>query len=263
MMKSMDSEKVGKYISKLRKNEGLTQEELAEKIGVNSKTISKWETGINVPDTVLLFELSKVFKVSVQDILNGDKIETLDKNDYVIIKGITFYNKIFKKKITKIFFFVLIFIIFVFSVLYTINNYNKNLLYDIKSDNDDFAINGFLINNNNESIFILNDITFQSSVISTDLEPKIKQYSVAIQSGDESVNYYSTENEFEQLMNISDVVNTINITFVSNNDIMNNIHNNDLGDIYFVISYSNNNKLEKHKIQLIFDKHYSNNKILY
>ena len=100
-------------------------------------------------------------------------------------------------------------------------------------------------------------------MISTDLEPKIKQYSVAIQSGDESVNYYSTENEFEQLMNISDVVNTINITFVSNNDIMNNIHNNDLGDIYFVISYSNNNKLEKHKIQLIFDKHYSNNKILY
>ena len=60
----MDSKKVGKYISKLRKEKGLTQEKLAEKIGVSSKTISKWETGINIPDTNLLFELSKEYNVN-------------------------------------------------------------------------------------------------------------------------------------------------------------------------------------------------------
>ena len=112
----MDSEKVGKYISRLRKQEGLTQEELAEKIGVNSKTISKWETGINVPDTVLLFELSRVFKVNVQDILNGEKIDTSDKSDFAIINGITFYNKVFKKRIMKIFFFTLLIMIFALSL---------------------------------------------------------------------------------------------------------------------------------------------------
>lgn len=47
----MNSDKIGKYLIELRKSKNLTQKQLAERIGVSSNTISKWENGINIPDT--------------------------------------------------------------------------------------------------------------------------------------------------------------------------------------------------------------------
>lgn len=259
----MDAEKVGRFISKLRKKSDLTQEELAEKIGVNSKTVSKWETGINVPDTILLFQLSKVFNVSVQDILNGEVIENAAVNDSTIIEGITFYNKIFKKKIMKLFVSIILFLIIVFTTLYTISNYNKNQLFDIKTNDQDFAISGFLICNNQESIVVLNDITYQSDVISTNLEPKIKQYNISIKDLKQNITYFSLENEYEIYNKISDVFNSVNITFIVNNKDINILKNNMLNQLFFVMSYDNNGTQVEKEIKLEFDRHYSNNKIIY
>lgn len=68
----MDSKSVGKRISKLRKRKGLLQKELAEKLNVTVKTISKWETGNGYPDITQLPILSELFEVSIEYILNGD-----------------------------------------------------------------------------------------------------------------------------------------------------------------------------------------------
>ena len=69
----MDNEKFGKFIKELRKEKGMTQKELAEKINLTDKAISKWERGLGFPDITLLNSLADVFGVSVSEILNGEK----------------------------------------------------------------------------------------------------------------------------------------------------------------------------------------------
>ncbi|MDO4861011.1 MAG: helix-turn-helix transcriptional regulator, partial [Bacillota bacterium] len=60
----MEAASVGKRIAELRKQEGLTQKQLADKLGVSNKTISKWETGEGFPDITMIPKLSAIFNVS-------------------------------------------------------------------------------------------------------------------------------------------------------------------------------------------------------
>ena len=68
----MDLSKTGNLISELRKEKGLTQKAVAEKLGVCPKTVSKWETGHGFPDVSLISELSKIFQVDVSKLLDGE-----------------------------------------------------------------------------------------------------------------------------------------------------------------------------------------------
>lgn len=67
----MDSKKIGKVIAKRRKEKGMTQGELAERLSVSNKTISKWETGVGLPDISILVDLASVLDISVDDLLKG------------------------------------------------------------------------------------------------------------------------------------------------------------------------------------------------
>lgn len=69
----MDQEKVGKFIANIRKEKGLTQEELARKLKVSNRTISNWENGKYLPDYELLILLSKVLNVSITELINGNR----------------------------------------------------------------------------------------------------------------------------------------------------------------------------------------------
>ena len=75
----MDSEKIGKFIAELRKENKMTQEELGKKILVDRGTISKWERGIYVPNPEILLSLSKILSVSVNEILLGEKETSKNK----------------------------------------------------------------------------------------------------------------------------------------------------------------------------------------
>ena len=70
----MDYLKVGEFIIKERKAKNLTQEKLAEKLFVSPKTVSKWENGKGIPDTTVLPKLSELFKVTVNELLNGERL---------------------------------------------------------------------------------------------------------------------------------------------------------------------------------------------
>ena len=70
----MNQEKIGKFISKLRKEKNLTQEELAEKLSVSSKSISRWENGKCMPDLSLLIPISKEFGITVNELLSGERM---------------------------------------------------------------------------------------------------------------------------------------------------------------------------------------------
>ena len=69
----MDTIKLGSLLKELRKEHGLTQEQLAEKLGVTNRTVSRWETGTNVPDLDILIDLSEFYQVDVKELLNGER----------------------------------------------------------------------------------------------------------------------------------------------------------------------------------------------
>ena len=72
----MDYNKIGSFIAEERKNKKLTQAKLAEKLFISEKTVSKWENGGGIPDTALLPKLCEIFEVSVNEILNGERLST-------------------------------------------------------------------------------------------------------------------------------------------------------------------------------------------
>ena len=73
----MDQVKIGKFIAERRKKIGLTQMQLAEKLNITDRAISKWENGKSMPDSSIMLELCDVLKISVNDLLNGE-IVTMD-----------------------------------------------------------------------------------------------------------------------------------------------------------------------------------------
>ncbi len=76
----MNQIKIGKFILNCRKEKGLTQEQLAEKLGVTSKSISRWENGNTMPDYSLLKDLCNELDINVNELLSGKKIK---ENDYM------------------------------------------------------------------------------------------------------------------------------------------------------------------------------------
>ena len=76
----MDIVKTGRFLQELRKEKRLTQEQLAEQMGVARRTVSRWETGSNMPDLDVLLELSDLYEVDLREILSGErKSEQMNK----------------------------------------------------------------------------------------------------------------------------------------------------------------------------------------
>lgn len=72
----MNYSKIGNFILQERKAQGLTQAKLADKLFVSEKTVSKWETGKGLPDTSVLPALCEVLHITVNELLNGERIST-------------------------------------------------------------------------------------------------------------------------------------------------------------------------------------------
>lgn len=69
----MEQQKIGSFLKELRKEKNLTQEQLAEKLNVSGRTVSRWETGSNMPDISLLVELAEFYEVSIPEIIDGER----------------------------------------------------------------------------------------------------------------------------------------------------------------------------------------------
>lgn len=72
----MDTIKIGKFLAELRREQNLTQEQLAEHLGTSNKTISRWENGNYMPPVEMLMELSRFYSVSINEILSGKRLES-------------------------------------------------------------------------------------------------------------------------------------------------------------------------------------------
>ena len=76
----MDQLKIGKFIAECRKQKCLTQIQLAEKLSITDKAVSKWERGVAMPDTSIMLELCDILSISVNELLSGEKIDMENNN---------------------------------------------------------------------------------------------------------------------------------------------------------------------------------------
>lgn len=122
----------------LRKNKGLSQEELSIKLNVVRQTISKWETGLSVPDAEMLVAISELFETPVSEIL-GENIENKEKDDLKVIseklevinEQLSNYQKEKRKKIIQVLIIIDISIILLFILLAILNKPYQTWDYSI------------------------------------------------------------------------------------------------------------------------------------
>jgi len=117
----MDLIKIGKYIAFKRKEQDLTQKQLAEKLNMSDKSVSKWERGICLPDVTVYLELCKILGISINEFLAGEDIpkETIEQKAEENIIQITKDNKNkqkYLKKIIRLLIVMLVVFIFITSI---------------------------------------------------------------------------------------------------------------------------------------------------
>ncbi|MBR5662442.1 MAG: helix-turn-helix transcriptional regulator [Bacilli bacterium] len=128
----MNYDKIGEFIASKRKEKNMTQSELAKKLGVTDKAVSKWERGLGCPDVSILEILSKELDVSILELLKGREIENevvkvTEADDYIKDTYKTTknkYNEELKKKISYIIVTISIFIIIIIGV-FNFNSYKR------------------------------------------------------------------------------------------------------------------------------------------
>ena len=90
----MNQQKIGEFLKYLRKNKGLTQEQLAEHFCVSSRTVSRWENGNNMPDISILVDIADYYDISIPEIISGERqSENMDKKTKeTVIKAAEYMN---------------------------------------------------------------------------------------------------------------------------------------------------------------------------
>lgn len=98
----MELQKIGSFLKELRKEKNLTQEQLAEKLNVSGRTVSRWETGSNMPDISLLVELAEFYEVSIPEIIDGErKSETMKEEVKETALKLSDYAEMINMKLRK------------------------------------------------------------------------------------------------------------------------------------------------------------------
>ena len=96
----MDQVKIGNFIRRLRKEKNVTQEQLAEKWNVSRRTVSRWETGSNMPDLDILIEMSEYYGVDLRELLDGErKSEKMDRELEETVRKVADYSNEARQKL--------------------------------------------------------------------------------------------------------------------------------------------------------------------
>ena len=179
----MEQEKIGKFIKKIRVDNGLTQKDLADKLGVTYQAVSKWENGTNIPDIMILKQISKEFNVNIDDLLEGR--HTKKKFNYKIL-------------------FIVIGVFISFCIIYCLFFHNDNFSFKtLSSSCNDFNISGSIsYNKDKSSIYISNidycggnDVT-EYSLITCNLYERHGDVTVKVKECDYSNNKNITLEEY-------------------------------------------------------------------
>lgn len=166
----MNQEKIGKFIAKVRKEKKLTQKELAEKLGITDRAISKWENGKSMPDLSLLKPLCDILEITINELLSGEYIEEEKKKEKLeenIVNAINYDKK--RKNIYELIFQLFIIILGIFIFIMTMSIYNGPvdfyLWYSVLGTHVLIIIfssllNKIIINNKSRKYIIISIVSF-------------------------------------------------------------------------------------------------------
>ncbi len=114
----IDQQKIGCFLKQLRQEKEITQQQLAQQLNVSNRTVSRWETGINMPDLSILMELSEFYQVDIVEILNGERND-MDIKEETSLKTIIEYQKAEKENLKNkmIHISLIIIVIFIISII--------------------------------------------------------------------------------------------------------------------------------------------------
>lgn len=265
----MNQEKIGKFIADMRKKKKMTQEELANKIHVSNKAVSKWETGKGVPDYSSLSGLCKALDVTVVELLNGE--ETVKDNvDDTMVNSIKFYENSTKRKYLKIFGFISLIlvccILFVLS-MYWMNNYNQIKVYNI-STTDVLELDGTIIFNPKQKCLVINRIYYNDIYTGTDLELKVKGLDIKIINDDGKI-YIKTGNLSSARTNEVKKINEYlyDISILDMEQIENDsgyIKEKDISNLKMILEYiDENNEFKTFEYSIESVKEFANTDLFY
>lgn len=156
----LDWDKIGRFIAELRKEKGMTQQQLSDILYTSRENVSKWERGVNNPSTETIIELTKIFDLSVNELLAGERKsqtneEVIDNMAVEVLKD--GHSKI--KKIFTRFIIIIVALLLMFLTYYFINSYNTLYVYKIFAQNDNFiSADGIVIFSKNKSYLKLGEI---------------------------------------------------------------------------------------------------------
>ena len=160
----MDQVKIGKLIAMLRKEKGLTQSELGEKVGVSDGAVSKWERGTTCPDISIINTLSKTLGITSDELLTGELSNETRKR--------ISYKKSLKTIIPQLIIFLIVATISVFIIVR-----NNSNVYKLESIDDEYSIVGKIIFTNDKTNIIVNKIVFKNKEF---VKTTIKNYEYKI-----------------------------------------------------------------------------------
>ena len=138
----MEQAKVGKFIAECRKNKNMTQAELAEKLNITDRAISKWETGKGMPDSSILLELCNELDISVNELLSGEVIKMETYNQKAEENLLEMKKQIEKMRKT---FSIISYIFGIITILMFIGNMSLNYIYRDSWDNSLYGTLGLII----------------------------------------------------------------------------------------------------------------------
>lgn len=262
----MDQVRVGKFIASLRNELHYTQSQLGEKLGISDKSVSKWERGIQMPDLSNLAMLSKIFNITIDEILSAkriDKNKVEDKNN-ALLNVIRFYNNRLKKRMFFSIICVCFIFIFVIIGLFFSQNYNKNKVYSIHSKDNDFTFKGYLIYNQTQNILFISEANIQSKLYGTELDPVVTDVKVDLMY--ENNILVDKDINIKKKLSLSEVINNFSLILDDHKSYDNSLINykTDLSKLKLKITYYDlKHKENKIDIPLQFEETFSNNKFIY
>lgn len=212
----MNQEKMGKFISKLRKERKLTQQELADRLVVDRTSVSKWENGINVPSYEILIEMQKLFNVTINEILYGER-KNDNNNEQIDAVPINIMNQSNRKikKITLISTTIVLLITFVFFIYYFMTNYNSIRIYKITATENNISIsNGIMIVSREKSYIRVGDVDYKGDIPIKDIRLfflKGKEtFDIFVTGVSNAKSLFTNEFNYSELFKYSDLKYIIN-----------------------------------------------------
>ena len=262
----MDQQKIGDFISSLRKEKGYTQEQLGNIVGVTGKAVSRWERCLSIPDVSIINKVSETLGTTTTELLNGERVVDITKQnlDDITENSVAFYKAKLKQKFKKcliILVTVIFFVVFGIQFLFYMNNYDKYKVYEVYSNSAELDVKGLVVETQDRTTIVMSDFEYYGSIMNDIYSVDYEVYlnGKVISTGGKKAESIKRNND-SRLIDIREIFNNMTI-YINNNE---KYSLKDIKDFYVNFKYNSyNGDTADYQLPLKIERKFSNNKLVY